>query len=254
MARNFLELSTHKAFGFNGCSSCNAKCCSSSLIFASAYDFNYVAKYFPILFYVHEGSISPVYFFYYGEGEGTKCPYLSDNLCSIYEERPYACRAYPFSFENNKICYDDGCPQIAPLSADGLPLFQKDKIVNPALMQDFVSSDFTIKKDEVHAVTQAFVEFCLKSNLLICLKDFYSNNPLYLNFKPSIVDSLYIVHPQRVAVMRIQNKAMFDGKEHFLQFIITITNSIKNIQILAGKQGLYGNDSFVLTSSTNDNS
>lgn len=252
MAKKILDLRSHSRYGFNRCASCDAQCCSSSIIFASAYDFDFVAKYFPILFYVRDGSISPVYFFYYGEKAGTKCPYLNQNLCSIYEERPYACRTYPFSIENGKFCYDDGCPQISELSAGGLPLFDSKKDVNNALLEQFVTKDFSDKKELVMSVTENFVNFCLKKNILTALKDFYANNPLYLNFKPSLIDDLYIIHPQRIAVMRMQDKSMFDGNEHFLKFIITITSSVKNIQELAIRQGLQGNDSFVLTTNSND--
>jgi Fe-S-cluster containining protein len=235
MARQMLDAKNAIPFGFNGCATCDAKCCSSNIIFASIYDLQYATKYFPVLFYVYEQQISPVYFFYYGEKQGEKCPYLKGNMCGIYEERPYACRAYPFSFEQNKPCFDDGCPSVAPLLSGGVELFDKKGVLSPVVEKDFIGLEFTKNKEMIYERSEEFVKFCLKNNFLVAYKDLYGTQPLYANFKPTLIDHLYVLHPQRIAVMRMQNKTLFEGNEDFLLYIQQMIGSYKNIEVLGSK-------------------
>ncbi len=232
MARQMFNPRSISSFGFNGCSTCNAKCCSSNIIFASIYDLQYVTKYFPVFFYVYKQQISPVYFFYYGEREGEKCIYLKGNMCGIYEERPYACRAYPFSFEQGKPCFDDGCPNIAPLAPSGIKLFDKKGIFSPVIQKEFIGLEFTKNKNIIYKRSKEFVDFCLKNNFLVAYKDLYASSPLHLAFKPTLIDDLYMLHPQRIAVMRMQNKALFEGNDDFLLYIQQIIGSYKLIPTL----------------------
>jgi Fe-S-cluster containining protein len=231
MAKKTIDPKKHAHFGFNGCSACDAKCCSSNIVFASLYDIDKVTEYFPILFYVRNGQISPVYFFYYGEKEGQKCPYLSNSLCTIYETRPYACRSYPFSFEHSRAYYDDGCPQIAPLEPAGMSLYVKGKI-NTGIIENFVSDTFYDQKEKNNDNSEAFVKFCLNSNFLVSYKDFYISSPLHQNFKPSLLDQLYILHPQRIGVMRMKNKEIFKDSPEYLDYIVSIIKSQSNIEKL----------------------
>ena len=231
MAKKVIDSKKHAHFGFNGCSACDAKCCSSNIIFASLYDIDKATEHFPILFYVRDKQISPVYFFYYGEEIGQKCPYLINNLCSIYETRPYACRSYPFSFEHTQPYYDDGCPQIAPLEPSGMSLFVKGDI-NTNIMKDFVSDAFHNQKEKNSSDSGAFVQFCLDSNFLVAYKDFYASSPLHQNFKPSLIDQFYILHPQRIGVMRMKNKNIFNNNPEYLEYIVSIIKSQSNIERL----------------------
>jgi Fe-S-cluster containining protein len=231
MSKKMIDPKKHANYGFNGCSACDAKCCSSNIVFASLYDIDKATEYFPVLFYVRDGLISPVYFFYYGEKEGQKCPYLSNSLCTIYETRPYACRSYPFSFEKSHAYYDDGCPQIAPLEPSGMSLFEKNKI-NTDIMKNFVSNAFHDQKEKNNNDSGAFVKFCLDSNFLVSYKDFYASSPLHQNFKPSLLDQLYILHPQRIGVMRMKNKEIFKDTPEYLDYIVSIIKSQSNIEKL----------------------
>ena len=231
MARKIIDPKKHANFVFNGCAACDAKCCSSNIVFASLYDINQATAHFPILFYVREKQISPVYFFYYGEIVGQKCPYLLNSLCTIYEERPYACRSYPFSFESTHAYYDDGCPQIAPIEAGGMNLFHKGKI-NADIMQNFVSDAFHAQKKKNNNETEAFVKFCLDSNFLVAYKDFYASSAMHQNFKPSLLDQLFILHPQRIGVMRMKNKDIFNENPEYLEYIVSIIKSQSHIQKL----------------------
>jgi len=231
VAKKSFDQKRHAKFAFNGCSACDAKCCSSNIVFASLYDIDMATAYFPVLFYVRDQQISPVYFFYYGETLGQKCPYLSNSLCTIYETRPYACRSYPFSFEGDHLYYDDGCPQIAPLEAGGMNLFINNKI-NPDIKSNFVSDEFHDQKEKNSDDTGAFVKFCLDSNFLVSYKDFYASSPLHQNFKPSLIDQLYILHPQRIGVMRMRNKEIFKDHPEYLEYIVSIIKSQTNIEKL----------------------
>lgn len=232
MARLLLNSKKHKDYIFEGCSTCDAKCCSSNIIYSTIYDLKEASALFPILFYVSEGKISPVYFFYYGEAVEEKCPHLNGTLCSVYENRPYACRSYPFSFEQGNPCFDDGCPKISISKNSGISLLDAKKKLNPYFISNFVGKEFTEQKEEIFASTGKFVDFCVKNNFLVPYINYYANNALYLNFKPSLSEQLYILHPQRIAVMRMQNKELFLGHDDFLQHIMMISASHKNIETL----------------------
>jgi Fe-S-cluster containining protein len=233
VAKKILDQKKHGDYGFNGCAVCDAKCCSSSIIFASLYDLSTVVTNFPVLFYVRDKQISPVYFFYYGEQDGQKCPYLVENLCSIYERRPYACRAYPFSFEQGKACYDDGCPQVASLEAGGMPLYSDKKTLSPSIMDNFVSTHFNNQQGQNIDDSERFTNFCLKNNLLVAYKDFYAKSALHLEFKPSLVEQLFMLHPQRLGVMRMKNKLLFEGVEEYLPLVVKMISSYATIENLA---------------------
>ena len=232
MSRFLLDPKKHRNYAFNGCETCDAKCCGSTIIYASLFDLKEASALFPILFYINEGKISPVYFFYYGETIQEKCPYLKENLCSVYEKRPYACRSYPFSFEKGKPCYDDGCPKVGALENGGSPLFDAKNTLSPHVVSNFVGETFMKNKEDIFASTGKLVDFCVKNNFLISYSDFYKDKPLYMGFKPSLTGQLYLLHPQRIAVMRMQNKELFAGNEDILQSVMMIVASHKNIETL----------------------
>lgn len=236
MARFLLDLKKHRNFAFNGCSTCDAKCCGSNIIYSSIFDLKEASALFPIFFYVSQGKISPVYFFYYGEAREEKCPYLNGSLCSVYENRPYACRSYPFSFERGKPCFDDGCPQVGELAEGGVPLFSPQQTLNPYFVSDFVGEEFTRQKEKIFTESGDFVDFCVKNNFLVPYTNFYKNQPLYMEFKPTLVEDLYVLHPQRIAVMRMQNKELFAGHDDFLQYVMMIIGSSKNIETLFSRK------------------
>lgn len=232
MAKHFLTSGQHSNFAFNGCATCGAKCCSSTIIYASTYDIELSSALFPIFFHVNNQEISPVYFFYYGEEPTEKCPYLKNSLCSVYEQRPYACRTYPFGYENSKTLYDDGCPSVAPLEAGGMPIYTKDKTLNTKIVTDFISKEYLDAQDKVFEESENFVSFCLKNNFLAPYSNLYQNNPLYLNFKPSLTSHLYALHPQRIAVMRVKNKNLFTGHDNYLHLVRKIIASMENVKKL----------------------
>jgi len=225
-----IKIVQNSNLSFSGCNGCGAICCQSNIIYASLYDINNVSKYFPIFFLIKDSKISLVYFFYYGEKEKQHCPYLKNDLCSIYEERPYACRSYPFSNVKNNFYTDSNCPHITK-SKIGMNLADS-KRVNPIILSDFIGNDFLNKQDNIISISEDFVKFCNKNDLLIPYEKHYANNDIYLNFKPTIQKNLYLIHPFKIAALRLNKQKLFDGKEYFLSVIQKLIQTQSNVQTL----------------------
>lgn len=74
------------------------------------------------------------------------CPYVKDFKCSIYEQRPSICKAYPLSPHiTNDIYYDEGCPAIAK---EGFELFKEGQISPHFLSEIF--DDYQDKYIQTH--------------------------------------------------------------------------------------------------------
>jgi len=216
---------------FIDCSGCGAKCCQSNIIFTSLYDIEKVTKFFPIFFLIQNGKISLVYFFYYGEKENEHCPYLQNDLCSIYEERPYACKSYPFSNQKNDIYYSTTCPHLIEKSTIGMQLI-KNKKINKQIFTNFLTTDFINKQKNIMQISEEFVHFCDKNNLLIPYEKHYANKEIYINFKPSIQKNLYLIHPFKIAALRLNGQKLFEGKEIFLTIIQRLIQTQSNVEKL----------------------
>jgi len=131
--KTFLEI-TDKTFNFTNCENCQARCCDGreGTVFAQLIleDFEIVSKNFPILFTFGDmGYLKAVVLFTNGTGF---CPYVKDNKCSIYEQRPSICRVYPLSPNiDNKVYIDDSCPAVS--------LVDGEKIIdNGNVVKDFM--------------------------------------------------------------------------------------------------------------------
>jgi hypothetical protein len=212
------ERKVFKNKNFIGCSTCDAKCCGSTISFVTTFDIELVSKHFPIFFLIENSSIYLGYFLY--GANNSKCFYLKDNLCSIYEKRPLACMTYPFSKHQKSYFYDTNCPNII----DGN---MNTSIIN----RDFLSINVDYYKEE----TKKFVDFCVKGNFLVKFTDYYNTNEKYIEFRKEMNERLYIIHPQRLAVMRMRDKNIFLNNEKFFNYILTIISSIQNIDILSTK-------------------
>jgi len=218
---------------FLGCSGCGATCCQSNLIYASLYDFDKVTKYFPMFFMIKNSKISLVYFFYYGEGYEQHCPYLKDNLCTIYQQRPYACRTYPFNNNKNDFYYSNTCPHITQDSNNIGMQLSDSKSINKSIIDDFITEDFLDYQDHITKISEDFVKFCNKNDLLIPYKEHYKTKNIYMNFKPSMQKDLYVIHPFKLAALRLNGKQLFNGKEYYLSIIQQLIKAQSNIEKLA---------------------
>ena len=216
---------------FIDCSGCGAKCCQSNLIYASLYDIEKITELFSVFFMIQNHKISLVYFFYYGEKEGEHCPYLKNDLCSVYDKRPHACRSYPFSHQDSNIYYSTTCPHLLQNQESGMD-FIEDKKINPSILENFITEDFLRKQDDVIRLSEEFVRFCNKNDLLIPYEKFYANKKVYMNFKPSIQKQLFCIHPFKVAALRLSGNKLFEGKEYFLTVIQKIIAAQSNVERL----------------------
>lgn len=215
---------------FSGCAGCGAKCCQSTIIYTSLFDIERVSSLFPVFFLIKDKHISLVYFFYYGDKEGTHCPYLKNDLCSVYDKRPYACKSYPFSTERKNIYYSTTCPHIVE-SDFGFFLNNTQNIIDEFITQDFLNS-----KERAIGVSEEFVKFCNKNDLLISYEKYYANKELYMDFKPSIQKNLYLIHPFKIAVLRLNKQKLFEGNKYFLKIIQRLIETQKNIEVLYNLQ------------------
>ncbi len=112
--KTFLD-TTDKSFTFSSCEGCPARCCDGreGSVFSQLLleDFEIVSKNFPILFTFGElGFLKANVLLSNGE---YFCPYIVENKCVIYDERPNVCRNYPLSPNlDDKTYIDDMCPAI----------------------------------------------------------------------------------------------------------------------------------------------
>lgn len=105
--RKGLILSEESSFNFD-CRpgiSCFNKCCRNVNIFLTPLDIvrlkrclgvssgEFLAKYTTTL--VSESSELPVAVLKLSDDEERKCPFVTDEGCSVYEDRPWSCRMYP---------------------------------------------------------------------------------------------------------------------------------------------------------------
>lgn len=107
---------------FSGCNGCVA-CCGDKFPLAPLVldDFRPVHRRFPILFSLQDDELRV---FMKLSDYGVPCPYLRSGSCSIYEERPPACRIYPLTPFNDRLLVDRACPAVGET---GLPLVTRGK-------------------------------------------------------------------------------------------------------------------------------
>ena len=166
-----------------------------------------------------------VYFFYHSNGQ--KCIYLKDNICTIYQNRPYACRTYPFSYEpqTNNFQIDDNCPEFG--KSEGLELIV-DKKVNPKIIDNFINPDMIKYSSNIYGETDEYIKFCIKHQLIMPLKDSYSQEP-FNSFQPDFYNNLYVAYQPKVTVAILKKKAIF-AQNRFQDFLKAQINSMENIK------------------------
>ncbi|NPA55623.1 MAG: YkgJ family cysteine cluster protein [Epsilonproteobacteria bacterium] len=113
---------------FRGCGECCA-CCEGKFILAPLIveDFKQVYRYFDIRAVVLDEEVIPVMIL----TDGNSCKYLQDSKCTIYPNRPPACKIYPFSPYYDEIFIDVSCQAVG---VDGKKL--------PASKEEILQSEF----------------------------------------------------------------------------------------------------------------
>ena len=137
-------------FTFNGCSTCEDCCSGKKFLIAPLIleDFVLVKDYFPILFGYIDYNLKCFILFSNGD---SACPYLINNICSIYSNRPPACKTYPLSPFNDQVLCDTSCPAVQYKSdfPFGIPFIENNKInqsFHPTRFDNFVSKYKKTKK------------------------------------------------------------------------------------------------------------
>ena len=108
---------------FKGCGDCS-ECCEGKFFLAPLIleDIPKVKNYFEIRAIKIDNEIIPVMLLTDGENS---CKYLKNGKCEIYENRPPACRIYPFSPFYDEIFIDISCPAVGVIG-EKLPSNKKE--------------------------------------------------------------------------------------------------------------------------------
>ncbi len=100
-------------FGCNPSVSCFGKCCADVNIFLTPYDVlrmknalgisstEFLEKYVTPLM-IEENQLPVVVLKMREDDESKRCPFVSDQGCTIYEDRPWSCRMYPVGLASSK--------------------------------------------------------------------------------------------------------------------------------------------------------
>ncbi len=129
----YVDIKSIELIKFNNCNGCS-ECCKNKLMAPLVLeDFEKVYKYFPILIAKFD-ILKPVMLL----SNETACPYLRNDKCSIYENRPPACKIYPYSPWYDDILLDLSCKgvgvegEILPLTEEGFKVskFYEERFEN----------------------------------------------------------------------------------------------------------------------------
>jgi len=135
---SYLDVESSELY-FNGCDSCNGECCNGSEGYALTplilEDIESVYKNFEILFGFLNDELR--LFMVLNDGNG-HCRHYIEGKCSIYSERPPACRLYPVTPYFDRVLVDTSCPSVNSLkigekvfSDNELhPMFQNSRLNN----------------------------------------------------------------------------------------------------------------------------
>lgn len=146
-----------KIFFSSTCETCEARCCDGRK--GSVYcqiileDFESVYKNFPILFTFGDmGYLKATILLSDGK---SLCPYIENFKCTIYENRPTVCKAYPLSTNiDNVVYYDINCPGIAEHGSE----IVKNGEVSPSF-DSYIFDDYQIRYINTHRKLEDFNNF-----------------------------------------------------------------------------------------------
>jgi hypothetical protein len=122
---------------------------------------------------------------------------------------------------------DVDCPNILNTSDKGTQLFV-NKEINPDIIDNFISQKMIEESAQNLSDTGEFVTFCHENNLLVSFAEMY---PGFTDFQPDYISSLYVIHPQRTALLRMKYKERFEN-ETFLNAIRYMIASMNTIPLL----------------------
>ena len=153
--KSFLKVD--KDIFFSTCEACEARCCDGKRgsIFCQIIleDFQSVYKNFPILFTFGDmGYLKATILLSDGKNF---CPYINNFKCTIYENRPTVCKAYPLSTNiDNVIYYDLYCPGVSEYGSEVV----KDYKVSPSF-NSYIFDDYQTRYINTHRKLEEFNHF-----------------------------------------------------------------------------------------------
>jgi Fe-S-cluster containining protein len=227
--------SNSKNLCFEGCDGCGARCCSSNLIFLTLYDIQRVSQYFPIFFRMKDGKLSMIFFFYNKIGkneEDKKCIYLKNDLCSIYNHRPYACQSFPFSFDSQKnvFQYSNECHGIRKenkIETRNITKFiDNTNNINKSIIENFVTPNYIHHAKNVYKDTDDFLKFCMENNVLINFRTMYKDSK-YDKFQTNLQEELYVVNKLKFAFLKLKKPELLENG--FLSYLNAQVFSVGHI-------------------------
>jgi uncharacterized protein len=137
----FLNINSFQSVSFSSCKDCVEHCCSGNKFSIAPMvldDFEKCFSSFPILFTFVDNEFKIVIILNDGK---SSCYYLDENnMCSIYNSRPPACKIYPLSPYNDQVFVDTSCKAVGVV---GEVLVSKNTITNNFFDDRFI--DFPTK-------------------------------------------------------------------------------------------------------------
>lgn len=132
---------------------CQTSCCVNFfLIHVPVAEVPHLSRYFPVVVTLRQterGSVASFSAVLRLREDERGCIYLKEEGCSLKEERPFFCKAYPFSVVpangKNLVAIDRSCPGFS--EEEGENLFAEPGKLNEVFDRDFLSYANLIKED-----------------------------------------------------------------------------------------------------------
>jgi len=189
--KNFLSIKL-KSFSFSSCEGCGAKCCSglygSNFSELTLEEFSSVHELFPILFTFGDLGFLKANLII---SQGIEpCKHIKNNLCTIYEKRPYVCRTYPLSPSiTNNVHLDISCPAL---------IKGEEMIKRGELNPEFHHEIFDNYQDKFLATHYYLEDFNKKEDFEVALNikgmDFYK-------YKKKTQDKYFLMHQKSLKLL-----------------------------------------------------
>ncbi|WP_294966517.1 YkgJ family cysteine cluster protein [Sulfurimonas sp.] len=111
----YININDLEKIHFASCDGCLGSCCSSSKFIMAPLileDIKEVYNHFQIFFASIDNETRLVMIL---GGKESTCPYFEEDKCSIYEQRPPACKLYPLSPYYDEILINTSCSAVGSL-------------------------------------------------------------------------------------------------------------------------------------------
>jgi hypothetical protein len=166
----YVDINHLELLKFKGCEGC-IECCKKPMAPLILEDFDKVYKYFPILI-AELDTFKPVMLL----SNEISCPYLKNGQCTIYENRPPACRIYPYSPWYDKILLDLGCNGVGT-EGKQIPLTKEEFFKSGFYEERFENINTKILKTQKWLKKKKLIYFTTYYNIKLYKTD--NNDDMY---------------------------------------------------------------------------